>query len=137
MIIDAKNVILGRLGTLAAKKALQGEEIMIVNADQAIVTGSWENILAKYKHKLHRGHPYKGPFVYRREDMFVKRSIRGMLPWDRERGKVAYKRIKCFIGVPEEMKEKKQEMIEVPTGKTKSLKYVTVKEICNAIGRKE
>ena len=39
MIINAENLILGRMTTYAAKKALQGEEVDIVNCEKAIITG--------------------------------------------------------------------------------------------------
>ena len=112
MIIDANNLILGRMATFVAKQALLGEEISIVNCEKAIMTGNKQQILAKYKKKMSMGKPQKGPFVLRRVDMFVKKTIRGMLPYKQEKGLKAYKRVKCYVGVPDEFKEKKLETIE-------------------------
>ena len=105
MIIDGKNAILGRLGSYAARKALHGESIDIVNSEYIIVSGKRDVVLKKYKHKLERGMPITGPFVFRREDMFVKRSIRGMLPYKQEKGLKAYKKIKCYGGIPKELEK--------------------------------
>ena len=39
MIIDAKNVVLGRLSSFAAKQLLLGEEVDIVNCEEAVLSG--------------------------------------------------------------------------------------------------
>ena len=49
MIIDAKDLIAGRIATVEAKKALLGEEVSIVNAELAVITGRKKNIMEKYK----------------------------------------------------------------------------------------
>jgi len=137
MIIDATDLILGRMATFAAKQALLGEEIQVVNCEKAIMSGNKKTILAKYKTKLQMGKPQKGPYIPRRADMFVKRSIRGMLPYKQEKGLVALKRVKCYIDVPEEFKGKKLETIKnANVSKIPNLKYITVSEICKSIGGK-
>ena len=52
MIIDANNLILGRLGTYAAKKALLGEKIDIVNCESCVITGNRKKIFDNYDIKL-------------------------------------------------------------------------------------
>ena len=137
MIIDANNLILGRLGTFVAKKALLGEKVDIVNCENSIVTGDRKKIFEDYDNFLKRGTPSKGPFVQRMPDRFVKRSIRGMIPYKKERGRIAFKNIKCYIGVPEKMKEKKFDTIkEANVDKLPNLKFIKVKEICKHIGAK-
>ena len=42
-IIDGKNAVLGRLASFAAKEALRGEEIVILNCEQIIITGNKRN----------------------------------------------------------------------------------------------
>ena len=39
MIIDGNNLILGRVATIAAKRAMQGEPVVILNCEKMIVTG--------------------------------------------------------------------------------------------------
>ena len=108
MIIDATNLILGRLAAVAAKKALLGETIDIINCEKSVVTGTKSAILEKYLHRWHLGrNPFKGPFYQRQPEKFVKRTIRGMLPYKQEKGVAALKRVKCFLGVPVEFADKK------------------------------
>ncbi len=137
MIIDAKEMILGRLGTYAAKQALLGEEVIIVNSDQVVITGNKASVFADYKNRMDRG-TFKGPFIFRRSDMFVKRSIRNMVGYKTPRGREALKRIKCFVGVPSSLKEAKMETIEgANIIKVPNLNYVTVKDICKHLGGKQ
>ena len=126
-IIDGKNAVLGRLASYVAKQALKGEEIVILNCEQVIVTGNRMNIKKKFEDKRGRvGSSQKGPKHSRTSDKIVKRSIRGMLPDHRKgRGKVAFKKIKCYVGIPKEFQESKK----IVSGKEKIGKFVKVKDI--------
>ncbi len=108
IIIDGKNLVLGRLATLVAKKAMMGEEVSIVNSDQIIITGNKTTIQREFKEKRSRfGSSHKGPVHHRVSEKIVKRAIRGMLPDHRfGRGKEALQKIKCYSGIPEEFKDK-------------------------------
>ncbi|MBI2523300.1 50S ribosomal protein L13 [Candidatus Woesearchaeota archaeon] len=137
MIIDANNLILGRLGTFVAKKALLGEKVDIVNCENAVVTGDKYDIFERYDEFLHRGTPAKGPFARKMPDRFVKRAIRGMLPYKKGRGREAFKNIKCYIGIPDSLKGQKKDTIkDANVEKLPNFKYVTVKEVCIHIGAK-
>ena len=137
MIIDANNLILGRLGTYVAKKALLGEDIDIVNCENSVITGDRKKIFEKYDNFLKRGIPAKGPFIRRMPERFVKRAIRGMLPYKKERGRSAFKNIKCHLGVPEDLKDNKLDTIkEANIDKVPNLKYIKVKDVCKHIGAK-
>jgi len=118
---------MGRLASYAAKEALKGEEIIIVNCDDVIITGSKKNIRENFERKRRRvGSGQKGPKHSRRADLIVKRTIRGMLPNHRKgRGKQALKKIRCYIGVPKEFEESKK----IVAGKRKRTKFINVKEI--------
>jgi len=135
MIIDATNLILGRLGTYVAKKALLGNKIDIVNCENSVVTGNRKRIFNDYEKSFQRGIPSKGPFFYKMPDRFVKRSIRGMLPYKKERGRKAFEGIKCHIGVPESFKNEKFDTIKnASLEKLPNLKYIKIKDICNHFG---
>jgi|TARA_Y100000310_G_scaffold284075_1_gene306592 large subunit ribosomal protein L13 len=137
MIIDANDLVLGRLGAYAAKKALLGEKIDIVNCESCVVTGRRYRIFEDYDKFLKKGIPAKGPFTYRMPDRFVKRSIRGMLPYKKERGRKAFKSIRCYIGIPENLKNQKCDTIKSANiEKVPNLKFIRVKEICKHIGGK-
>jgi len=126
-IIDGKNAVLGRLASYVAKEALKGEEIVILNCDQVIITGNKKNIREEFEAKRRKiGSGQKGPKHSRSTDKIVKRSIRGMLPNHRlGRGKIAYRKIKCYVGVPKEFQESKK----IIGGREKKSKFVYVKEI--------
>ena len=126
-IIDGKNAVLGRLASYAAKQALGGEEIVILNCEDVIITGSRKNIQKEFKEKRGRvGSSQKGPKISRLSERIVKRAIRGMLPDHRKgRGRQAYKRIMCYKGVPKEFEEKKK----ILAGREKRDKFIRVSEI--------
>ncbi len=137
MIINAENLIIGRLATFVAKQALLGEKINIVNCENAIMTGNKSYILKKYAQKRQMGIPSKGPFICRTPEKFVKRVIRGMLPYKQEKGRKAFEGIKCYIGIPEKFKDKKLETIEnADISKVPNLKYIKIGEICRLMGAK-
>lgn len=137
-VIDAENMIVGRVAAYAAKQALLGEEVKVVNSSKAVMTGSKSQILERYKQRSQRGRPTKGPFYPKQADRFVKRIIRGMLPYKQAKGRAAFDNIRCFSQVPEELKE--QEIIKVKGAevfKVPNIKYITIKEICRSLGGKE
>jgi len=134
MIIDANKLIVGRLATVAAKKALLGEVITIINCQNAVITGKREAVFAHYNNKKNRG-TFKGPFLPRRADLFVKRVIRGMLPYKIEKGSLALKRIKCFVGNPD-ANGKAETIASADVSKMDNLHYVTVQDICKNLGGK-
>ena len=135
MIIDATNLILGRIATIAAKKALLGETVDIINCEKAVITGLRKTILEKYQRKSAMGSPSTGPYIARMFDKFVKRALRGMIPYKQPKGVAALKRLMCYSGVPEEFKDKKAETIEEANiSKLANLNFVTVKEICLNLG---
>ena len=137
MIIDATNLIIGRMGTVVAKKALLGESIQIVNSEKAIITGNKKHLLARYKNIRERGAPLVGPYFPRQSDRFVKRTIRGMLPYKQPKGRDALNRIICYKGVPKDLQDKKTESIKgASVEKLSNTKYLTVKEICSYLGEK-
>ena len=136
MIIDANNLILGRLATVAAKKALLGEYVEIINCENVVITGNRQYIIAKFDREKPKGIK-KGPFVPKTSDRFVKRAIKRMLPFKKPRGREALKKIKCYIGVPENLKDKKAETIEnANVSKIPTLKYMRVRELCAILGGK-
>ena len=126
-IIDGKNAVLGRLASYAAKQALGGEEIVILNCEDVIITGRRKNIQKEFEEKRGRvGSSQKGPKISRLSERIVKRAIRGMLPDHRKgRGRQAYKRIMCYKGVPKEFEEKKK----ILAGREKRDKFIRVSEI--------
>ncbi|MFH1722081.1 MAG: 50S ribosomal protein L13 [Candidatus Altiarchaeota archaeon] len=146
MIIDAKDQVLGRMCAYAAKQALLGEYIIIVNAEKAIITGTKDTILKNYMAKLkiqNKGNYLDGPFHQKRPDKFLRKAIRGMLPYKKDRGRQAYKKIQVYIGVPKaEIEEKHKikvtdkELKDQVHAKTNVDQYMTVGNVCRYMGGK-
>jgi large subunit ribosomal protein L13 len=138
MIIDATDLIMGRLATFAAKQALLGNKIDIVNCENAVVSGSKQKVIAHYHHKTNRGTPEFGPFISRMPDRFLRRAIRGMLPHKKSRGKDAFENVMCYIGVPKEMEGKKLETLKQANINDRQLtKFVRLSELCKHIGARQ
>ena len=134
IIIDAKGLILGRMASNVAKCLLQGETVIVLNAEKAAISGKRKFIVDDAKTFLEVGHPRKGPLHPRRPDRIVRKTIRGMLPSRKPKGKQAYKRLKVYLGAPSEFEDKKiQTIVEARADKLKS-PYITVGELAKEIG---
>ncbi len=133
MIIDAENSVLGRLAATAAKQALLGEEIKIINCEKAVITGGKKENIEAFSKLLDIGQPQQGPFVQRRPDLFVRHVVRGMLPRRQIRGREALSRVKCYIGVPPDVSEKGSVLKGMKTLKLRKA-LLTVGELCIHLG---
>lgn len=132
MIIDAEGAILGRLATKLAKDLLNGENITVINVEKAIITGNPDSTQRRFFEKREKGDPNKGPFYPRYPDKLFKRVVRGMIPYKKDRGMKAFRRLKVVVGNPDGLKGEK-------IGKTIddiACKYLTVKDLCKKLGAK-
>lgn len=132
IIIDAEGATLGRLCTNAAKNLLNGENIAIVNSEKAIISGKKPSIKKHYKQKREVGTYRKGPFFPRKPDRIVKRSVRGMIPYQKPHGRTAFKRLKCYIGIPKEFEGKKFEKIK--EAEKRPVDFITIEELSRFLG---
>ncbi len=137
-VFNGENLLLGRLATHVAKAALLGEEVAVVNCEKIMVSGSRLKTFEDQKTRFdRRGHPDKSQNHSRLPDRFVRRAIRGMLPWRKTRGREAYKQIMCHVGIPEELEKEALIVVEgASIEKLPTLKYVTIKQICKSLGGK-
>ena len=133
MIIDAKNLVVGRLASFVAKSALLGEQIEIVNAEKAVIIGSQKNILAKYKQLRARGDAMYGPYFPRTPERILKRTIRGMLPHKNTRGREALKQIKCYHGIPARFEKQPISSVEKAKRNDDAIKFMTLQRISELI----
>ena len=143
-LLDATDKILGRFCSQVAKKALLGEYIVIINAQNAIISGTKRDIHEKFLAKLNIStatNPLRGPFHERRPDTFMRRVIKQMLPRKKVRGKEALKRVHVYISdIPERFKTRYQNLIpsEVYNAEKKRLfyynRYITLENLCTRIG---
>ena len=89
---------------ITAKKAGEDTRVIIVNAEKAIVTGKRSTILSDYRAKYELNHPRKGPFFPRMPDQILKRTVRGMLPYQKNSsGRNALRSLRVEIGTPSDL----------------------------------
>jgi len=133
--IDATNTVVGRLATYVAKQALLGSSVNIFNCEKAVISGRPSAIREKYYYRIFKtGQPFKGPFISRMPDRFVRRIIRGMVEHKQGRGKEAFDRIMCYIGVPVDFQGKKLVKVGKQADDLPRLKYQTIGELCVSLG---
>lgn len=132
-IINGENCIAGRIASNAAKAALLGEDVVVVNCGKMVITGNPRTTIEKFLDVSHRrGKPTKGPFYHRRPDMFVRRIIRRMLPKN-ARGIACFKKVMCYTAVPEQFAN--AEFIASASADRIILsKHITVTKLCEELG---
>jgi large subunit ribosomal protein L13 len=131
IIIDGSDAIFGRLCSFAAKKVLEGNEIIIVNSGKVLITGNRNDIVSKYDTLRKKGgFSQKGPKISRSASTILKRAVRGMIPdFRRGIGKESFKRIKCYNNIPEELKNEKILKMDYP----RKLKFIELNELVRSI----
>jgi len=135
--IDATNLVLGRLCAIAAKRAMLGEKIEIVNCEKSLISGKRLYTVARYTNNIKRGTPFNGPNFPKQPERVVKRTIRGMIPYRKHHGEAAMKRIRCYYGVPEAFQNITLEKMPAADVKTTNIsKYIKLKELSNLLGAK-
>jgi large subunit ribosomal protein L13 len=130
MIIDGKNAILGRLATYVAKELLNSKEIVIVNAEKIVITGSPKKIVGDCLKKRRMGSPQHGPFFPKKPDLIVRRTIRGMLPKDKK-GRNAFRKLRVYINIPTEFQKSEMSSIAVKELKTN---FIRIEELAESLG---
>ncbi len=135
MDIDGKGLIMGRLATVAAKAALNGETVNVYNCGDMVITGEKRRVLNDFKRKRQMGIPSKGPFIQRAPSQIVKRAIRGMIPYKKSHGSEAFKRIKCYNNSPN-VEVKMITIEKAHYSKIPRLKFITIREISKELGAK-
>lgn len=137
IVINADGLILGRLCSYVAKKALLGYTIDVVHIEKAIVTGNKDVVLAKYKRFSRMGGPSFGPFIGRSSRDLFKRSLKRMLPYKKARGIEALARVKAYKGLPLRYKDQKLETLEgAHVSKVPNTKYVRLERVTQFLGGK-
>lgn len=109
-VYNAEDKILGRLAStvakqlISAKKAGEDTRVIIVNAEKAIVSGKRTSVMSDYRAKYELNHARKGPFFPRMPDQILKRTVRGMLPYQKNSsGRGALKALRVEIGTPSDL----------------------------------
>ena len=99
VVVDARDCIMGRVASQVAERALDGERVAVVNAEEAVITGSEEDVMSVYRQRDAVGSD-RGPNYPKRPDRIFKRSVRGMVPYKQTRGREALERVRVYVGNP-------------------------------------
>ena len=134
-IIDASECIVGRLASSVAKSLLNGDQIHIINAEQAVISGTKKMVLDEYAGKRKLNHPRRGPYYPRMPHMMLKRAVRGMIPYQKPRGREAFKRLKVDVGKPTFLEGEEIEKLK-GARKNSSTKYIPLGEVSKVLGAK-
>jgi large subunit ribosomal protein L13 len=133
-VIDATGLVLGRAASLIAQRLLAGESIVVVNSEKCVITGSRENVLAEYTANRARGSKRMGPHYPRYPDRIFRRTVRGMVPHLKTRGKEAFDRLEVFIGTPPEYQEATKQTLDGAKVRPALRPPVTLEEITRLLG---
>src|SRR5689334_25384047 len=120
------------MASYVAKQALEGRKMVVVNAERAIISGTKARVVARAKTKMKNrtlGNQEKAPTHPRRPDNYVRRVIRGMLPWKKPHGKQAFHRVVVYIGVPKEFEGKTYNTIPDANASKLRVPYITVSQL--------
>lgn len=141
IIIDAKGHMMGRLAATVAKEILNGQRIVVVRIEEALVSGPLDRNLrdfARFRNKASNTNPWKGgPWHHRAPSKIFWRAVRGMTPHKTARGAAALGRLKIFEGCPHPYSHQKRTVVPtamkcVILGNTR--KYTTLKAFSTGIG---
>jgi large subunit ribosomal protein L13 len=136
-VVDANGLVLGRMASIVAKRLLEGDRIDIVNAESAVISGKRLKVIKDRKEFLNVGGRGRGPVHWRRPNMIVRRTVRGMLPYRKARGREAFRRLRVHIGIPMELVDVEGESLPEAHLDRLGGRYVTVGEIAENIGWKK
>jgi len=136
-IYDASGQILGRISTRIAKDLLKGETVKVVNCEKAVISGDPKATEKHYFERRKRGDPHHGPFFPRTPKGIVRRTIRGMLPFHSPRGRDALRRLRVYVGIPDDLQNK--EFIRINEADVNKLrcKHITVGDLSLVLGCKK
>lgn len=140
MYVDGRDMIMGRLASKVAKMLLEGKRVVVLYAEDIVVTGtSKQSIMEKFYKRLRlrsnvnpRRH---GPFIPRSPEGIFRRVVRGMLPRNKPKGKEAYRRLKVYRDNPHNVSSDKLLVFEdVRRRKFNPYPYMYLEEIARLIG---
>lgn len=133
-VVDASGLILGRAASLIAQRLLRGESIVVVHAERSVVTGDHARVVGFYTANRARGSVRSGPHFPRYPDRIFRRTVRGMLPHLKTRGKIAFDRLEVFIGCPAGITATAPEWVADAKARPALRPPVTLEEVSRLLG---
>ena len=139
ILVDATGCIAGRMCSHVSKLLLKGNRVTIVNSEKAMLSGNRYKTIDLYKEFLEINsvtNPIHGPFHPRRPDTMLTKMVRGMVPKTKTSGIEAFKRLRVYIGIPDQFMNKKAESFEDSKITRPPAKYISVGDVAKQIGWK-
>jgi large subunit ribosomal protein L13 len=139
IVVDASNCISGRICSKISKLLLQGNRVSVVNAEKVMVSGNKYEVIESYKKKLEVGsvtNPIHGPFHPRRPDTIITKMVRGMVPKTKSSGIQAFKKLRVYIGIPDELKNSQMQTFEDAKITKPESFYISMGDVAKQIGWK-
>jgi len=131
VVVDARDCIMGRIASQVAEAALDGDTVAVINAEGAVITGRENQIFEKYEKRVEIGDDNQY-FYPKRPDGILKRSIRGMLPHKRQRGREAFENVRVYVGNPH---DKDGEVLDgTSLDRLSNIKFVTLADVSEQLG---
>jgi len=96
------------MASMIAKRLLNGEEITVVNAEKAVLSGRRKSKTKEAKEFLDVGSPKMGPLHYRRPDRIVRRTVRACSPTKNQKVSTHTKGLRCSSEYQTSLKIKRQ-----------------------------
>ncbi len=139
IVVDGAGHIAGRLASLVAKNLLEGKRVVVVNTEKILISGNISSIRKEWEKRLEISsvtNPKHGPFHPRRPERIFARMVRGMIPRKKAKGVAALKRLRTYIGVPEEYKNIEKVSFKEAMMTKPEAYYVKLGEVAKLIGWK-
>jgi large subunit ribosomal protein L13 len=139
IVVDGSNCISGRLCSKVSKLLMQGNRVSVVNAEKVMISGNKYEVIDSYKKTLEISsvtNPIHGPFHPRRPDTIITRMIRGMVPKRKPSGIQAFKRLRVYIGIPEDLKSSTIKTFDDTKITKQESFYISMGEVAKEIGWK-
>jgi large subunit ribosomal protein L13 len=137
VVVNGAGCIAGRMCSNVSKLLLQGHRVTIVNAEKAVLSGHRYKTIELYKEHLEINsatNPVHGPFHPRRPDRILTKMVRGMMPKRKTSGIEAFKRLRVYISIPDQLKQSKMEFFEDSKITRPASYYITIGDVAKEIG---
>ncbi|MGQ9478561.1 MAG: 50S ribosomal protein L13 [Thermoproteota archaeon] len=134
LVVDATDQVLGRMCSIVAKRLLEGYRVYVVNAEKARISGSRRSFIEEYSRFLEVKsvrNPKHAPRHPRNPVTYVRSVVKGMLPMDKPKGAMAFRRLRIYVGQPSIIRQEAVRFREADASRLKgrSFKISDLKEI--------
>jgi len=137
LVVDGAGCIAGRLCSNVSKLILKGNRVTIVNAEKAMLSGDRYKTIQLYKEYLEINsatNPIHGPFHPRRPDRILTKMVRGMIPKRKASGIEAFKRLRVYVSIPDQLKNSSMKSFEDSKITKPMSYYITIGDLAKEIG---